>query len=1144
MATIESLKQALREKFKEKSPTPGQPLSDIQYSNSFATLVKGSERIYQEFIVPKLTELIASFDSNISLLEIGPGPTSVLRFLPRELRRNIKKYTAFEPNNLFATRLEDWLCHTSGGELPLPCLEGGHIVYRTRFPNSNPEASIEKDVEKFDVIHFCHSLYGISPKRACIEKSLQMLVDGPRAGIVVIFHCDTLRLDGLVSQRRASFPTGTVEVPDEDAALNSFSSFIAGFVAENAEIQRALQVEWRAVCRAMGRSSQAGCLSFTSPQAMITFTKSAVTLPTLAAQVPLLSGNKVIKNREARLHRPAAVVSPATIADVQQCVQWAIEQRVSLTVIGGGHSSHCVWPETVSIDMAAFNQVHVYRTESELLPGPCVVAGAGCKTEDIVRSTMTVGLTVPLGSRPSVGAGLWLQGGIGHLARLHGLACDAIVGAVMVSVKTGRVLVVGSVPSEQCPRNAVRPKNEDDLLWALRGAGTNIGIVIYVTFQAYPAPTYSVRNWVIAINNPLEAQHRLARLGHLASQLPRHCSADAYLHWDSDRLQLGVTVFEACAAKPPAEPLHPMLQRLVADLGPVDSVQGVDCVGLFDCELYISRMHGGHGGGRTSSFKRCLFLKDIGRTSIADILVSAIETRPSPLCYLHLLHGGGAVGDVALHATAFGSRDWEYACVVTGVWPRTHDQTHISERAIEWVYEVVRNLLPVSDGVYGADLGPDPRDARLAAKAFKSNGPRLAGIKRGCDPYGVLAYACPVPKMPTLIILVTGASGSGKDYCASIWASHITTKTNQALTARVASISEATKRAYAAATGCDMDRLLWDRSYKEQHRPALTAFFQQQVTCRPQLPEEHFLDVVGASVDANVLLITGMRDEAPVATFSKLVPDIRLIEVKVTASESTRRARRGTCSAGDTHGNDGQSGTSNTTSTATVLDYRPDLTFHNDAPGSEVAEQFAERCLFPYCDRSLQQLANMVRLVPDFPCPGVDFRHVLNIAQHRGGLELCASLLQSHFSGDWSKVDAIACCQAAGYVFAPALSVRVNVPLALIREGGKLPPPLTSVFKPRSHISSLGSSHASRNLMEMEEGLVSGGSSVVVVDDVLASGHTLCAVLQLLHQAGISAEKLHVMVVAEFPAHGGRDFLRRQGFGRVTIQSLLVLGGL
>jgi adenine/guanine phosphoribosyltransferase-like PRPP-binding protein len=66
---------------------------------------------------------------------------------------------------------------------------------------------------------------------------------------------------------------------------------------------------------------------------------------------------------------------------------------------------------------------------------------------------------------------------------------------------------------------------------------------------------------------------------------------------------------------------------------------------------------------------------------------------------------------------------------------------------------------------------------------------------------------------------------------------------------------------------------------------------------------------------------------------------------------------------------------------------------------------------------------------------------------------------------------------------------------------------------------------------------------VVVVDDVFSTGETLCAVLELLHEAGINAEDVSIMVVAEFPIHRGRELLRQRGFGRISIQSLLVFGG-
>lgn len=62
------------------------------------------------------------------------------------------------------------------------------------------------------------------------------------------------------------------------------------------------------------------------------------------------------------------------------------------------------------------------------------------------------------------------------------------------------------------------------------------------------------------------------------------------------------------------------------------------------------------------------------------------------------------------------------------------------------------------------------------------------------------------------------------------------------------------------------------------------------------------------------------------------------------------------------------------------------------------------------------------------------------------------------------------------------------------------------------------------------------------VDDVLSTGKILCAMLQLLSKAGIGAEDVSVMPVAEFPVHRGRELLPGRGFGRTNTQSLLVFG--
>jgi hypothetical protein len=101
----------------------------------------------------------------------------------------------------------------------------------------------------------------------------------------------------------------------------------------------------------------------------------------------------------------------------------------------------------------------------------------------------------------------------------------------VINVDFSQVLCVGRIPSEYLPAGAVRPENESDLLWAMKGAGTNFGIVISVTFKTYAAPTYLTRNWVISLSNNLEARLRLSDFDKLvARKLPRNCFANAYLY--------------------------------------------------------------------------------------------------------------------------------------------------------------------------------------------------------------------------------------------------------------------------------------------------------------------------------------------------------------------------------------------------------------------------------------------------------------------------------------------------------------------------------------------------------------------------------------------------------------------------------------
>lgn len=1143
MATLDILKQAL---LQDASDHEKNPLSEAQYSNGFKTLARGAT-VYQDFIVPQLCQVLTSLvDASgrcISVLEIGPGPKTVLASLPIELRGKIDRFEAFEPNSLFATKLEASLKDAFLSLRESPIVHYGPFTLDSVLPINR----------RHDVVLFCHSMYGMKPKSDFIRRAITML---NRDGLIIVCHRDSLaqHLDGLVCQQSALWPLGSIHVTDgDDGELDAFASIIAGFAVHDPHVL----AEWRKNCQTLGtrHNETEKKLVFRSLEVMVVLNQNAATaLSDLAAQGVLLSpfnDRPTIKNPEARLRFPAAIAKPTEIKHIQKCVRWALRHNVGLTVVGGTHGGQCLWPAVVAVDMSAFTQI--YLLESDRL----LVAEAGCTSGDIISQAAARGVVVPMGARPSVGAGLWLQGGIGHLTRREGFTCDAIVGAVIISVATGDIFCIGLVPRERQPQGAVRPANEDELLWAIKGAGTNIGIVVSVTFKTFVAPSYTVQNWVVPLQSKADAMTRLSDFEkQVASLLPRHCSADAFLYWDAGHMQLGVTVYHQVnvtsarhydpahdhKAQGAKEALEIIGFEQLADsmsfcLGhsPRSEAKIVDGIGLFDTEMYMSELHGGHGSGKTSAFKRCVFLKDIHQPRVANALVGAVQTRPSPLCYLHLLQGGGAAADLAPDATAFGCRDWDFACVITGVWRRgQHDGT---DSAVSWVYDVVKDLLalPQSRGVYGADLGPDPRDAALAKRAFGLNRLRLTNLKRDADPQGILAYACPLStsliEAPKLVVLVTGDSCAGKDYCAGVWTQVLT---QEGFAVQVVSISDATKRKYAAATpGVDLDHLLHDRAYKELHRPALTAFHEEQVTQRPRLLEEHFLEVVSTNGNVHVLIITGMRDEAPVTALSPLVSHIKLLDVRVRAGRMTRRDRGGQCDDVMQLVKDSATG-----------DYQPSLIIDNDAPGPDAAEIFARQHLLPWVHPDLDRLASLVRTAYDFPSQGIAFRHVLDIVQQPGGLSLCTSLLQGLLGS--LPVGAVMTSEAGGFVFASPLADRAGVPVLLARAGGKLPLPKVAVNREASHISGMkyDKNGGDGSKLEMNNPpKLPARASVVIVDDVLASGRTLCAMLRLLEEAGIQADRVKVLVVAEFPVHRGRQLLRKHGFGGVSIHSLLVFGG-
>jgi FAD/FMN-containing dehydrogenase len=148
------------------------------------------------------------------------------------------------------------------------------------------------------------------------------------------------------------------------------------------------------------------------------------------------------------------------VADVSAAVRWAVDSDLPISVRCGGHSiaGHGVGNGSLMLDLARIKTVTVD------LASRIADAGGGAKLEDLDQATTAHGLAAPSGTYADTGiGGIFLGGGISYLIGTRGFACDAMVGAELVTAD-GSIVEVDAV-------------REPELLWALRGGGGNFGVV-------------------------------------------------------------------------------------------------------------------------------------------------------------------------------------------------------------------------------------------------------------------------------------------------------------------------------------------------------------------------------------------------------------------------------------------------------------------------------------------------------------------------------------------------------------------------------------------------------------------------------------------------------------------------------------------
>jgi len=157
-------------------------------------------------------------------------------------------------------------------------------------------------------------------------------------------------------------------------------------------------------------------------------------------------------------------------------------------------------------------------------------------------------------------------------------------------------------------------------------------------------------------------------------------------------------------------------------------------------------------------------------------------------------------------------------------------------------------------------------------------------------------------------------------------------------------------------------------------------------------------------------------------------------------------------------------------------------------------------------------IASMMREVPDFPEPGVQFKDLTPLLADAHGLAAVTDALAEVAEG----ADLVAGIDARGFLLGAAVALRLHTGVLAVRKGGKLPPPV--------HSETYALEYGSATLEIPADGIDLAGRTIVIIDDVLATGGTVAATAQLLRHAGATVPA--AAVVLELTALGGRDRLK------------------
>jgi FAD/FMN-containing dehydrogenase len=402
--------------------------------------------------------------------------------------------------------------------------------------------------------------------------------------------------------------------------------------------------------------------------------------------------------------RPAVIVRCNGAQDIATAFDFARSHGLEVAVRGGGHNpaGHCTVDGGLVIDLSEMRGVNIDPDAGTAR------AGGGSTWLDFDSATQAFGLVTPGGVVGSTGVcGLTLGGGIGHLTTQHGLTCDNLVGAELVTPD-------GSVVRVSADENA-------ELLWALRGGGGNFGVATWLEFRLHALER--------VVGGRLDYRGAgvpavLRRFRDLVARSPRELSCQAVVGLDES---LTPALLVAPSFTGPSDRADEVLDTLRSAPGLISD--GVREQTFLEQQLLFDSPY-----GENRHYWKGHFVAELS-DDLIDELVRCVRDFGRPLSHILIESLHGAPKDVDGDFSALAFRRAAFNVSATAVWT---DPSEDEEHA-EWARATARAIEPWSlGGGYANYMQADEPLERVRAAFGDAAFDRLQALKTRFDPTNVL----------------------------------------------------------------------------------------------------------------------------------------------------------------------------------------------------------------------------------------------------------------------------------------------------------------------------------------------------------------------------------------------------------------------